>query len=710
MTKKSLSKRRKFPGNKRVTIPWERVTIYLIALFVFCLPLFIWPGVSEYGYGKSIFALIGISVLLVLWGLSAWQKGEGKIRFPWVAFPALGLILASLLSLIHALNGRVVIQSLTLFAFFALFTLIVVNVVKEKRDVTLLLYSLLLSSFFASLYGLLQYLGIMRGAHGGHGLSEVISVMGNRNYLGGFLSYLLFPSVILLVRLRSWALRSIAIGLLSFNFGMAMLVQQTGIVVALIIALVTFFVGLVLFRPITPIRQNRGWLLALLFFLVFTFLVEAPSGPLNSVVGFSSEGSSWLGRLWAQNAGRVRAWDWWVGWEMFKDHPVVGVGLGNYKLDFLPYKARFLSTPQGANYNFYIERAAQAHNEYIQFAAELGCVGILALVAFLVTLPWTLWRRLRANRSEGDRLDLLLFSCGIAVFLVHALVSFPAHLPSSSLAFALIFGLAASAAYGETAEIQIRLKGWPLKTLVVVLAVLSLTVSVIAARDFSANLLMQKGYRQLQLGQDHLAETTLERSLRYDFAPAQTYLLLAKAGAKLGHYEEALEDAKRCLTRFVDENVYLFVINLAVNLDKTKIARENVDLLLATMPHPNTRKEAEYLRALVTLQEGDPFGAINELETLKEKYPAFEKLYLALGKLYSMQRLNDSARENYERALQLIDAELERTEKRLASLTAAAAAGKSVPFETYSDLQENKRRLEQEKEIVKAGLAELPPP
>ncbi|MCK4391541.1 hypothetical protein KAX17_01370, partial [Candidatus Bipolaricaulota bacterium] len=111
--------------------------VYLIALFVFALPLFIWPGSTEYGYDKSIFALIGISILLILWGGSTWLKGEWRIRLPWITFPALGLVLVSLLSLIHAVNGRVVIQSLTLLTFFFLFYLVVTNLVKEKRDVAL---------------------------------------------------------------------------------------------------------------------------------------------------------------------------------------------------------------------------------------------------------------------------------------------------------------------------------------------------------------------------------------------------------------------------------------------------------------------------------------------------------------------------------------------------------------------------------------------
>ncbi|MEA3238404.1 MAG: O-antigen ligase family protein, partial [Candidatus Bipolaricaulota bacterium] len=387
MSKKGRSSKHKRLKVDHFQVPYDRIMVYLIAAFVFSLPLFIWPTVTEYGYGKTIFAIVGVSILLVFWGISALAKDEWKIRLPLPAYAAFGLILVSLLSLINATNGRVVIQSLVLVVVFFLFYLVVSNFVKRKEDVNLILYALLASAFLASLYGLLQYLGVMRGAHGGHGLNEVISTMGNRNYLGGFLAYLLLPTVILIVRLKSRILRTVAIGLISFSFGTALLLQQTGIIVGLVAGAIAFVVAWAIFRPVEPIKKNRIWLIALLAVLAFTFLVEAPSGPLNSVVGLSADGGSWISRAWAHNAGKTRSWDWWVGWEMFKDHPLLGVGMGNYKLDFVQYKATFLATPRGAAYSFYIPRAAQAHNDYVQVVAEMGILGIITLLSLLILLP-----------------------------------------------------------------------------------------------------------------------------------------------------------------------------------------------------------------------------------------------------------------------------------------------------------------------------------
>ncbi len=63
---------------------------------------------------------------------------------------------------------------------------------------------------------------------------------------------------------------------------------------------------------------------------------------------------------------------WQAGWLMFLDHPWLGVGAGNYADAYPRYYLRSWVEPLG-----------HAHNYYINTAAELGVVG---LVAFLVTV------------------------------------------------------------------------------------------------------------------------------------------------------------------------------------------------------------------------------------------------------------------------------------------------------------------------------------
>ncbi len=701
----SKAEKRKTGPEARPTLSLDRVLLYALSFTLFALPLFFMPGITEYGYGKTIFALVAVSVLTVLWGIGAWRKGEWRIRAPWIAFPFLAFVVAGLLSLIGAINGRVVIQSLVLAVFFFQFVVIIASVVREKRDVTLLLFSILASASLISLYGLLQYLEVLPGAAGARGLNRIIGTLGNRNFLGGFLGYLLLPSFALVFRLRSPLVRIPALFMIAFDFGTLMLVQQLAPIVGLIAAAIALVIGLILFRPIEPIRRNRRWLIGLLALLALTFLIEAPSGPLNSVVGLSQDGSSgeptWIGRIWRQNSGRTRELDWSVALEMLKARPITGVGLGNYKLAFLSFKAAFLETSRGSTYaDLQISRAAQAHGDYVQVAAELGGLGILILLCFLGVLAVSIWRRLRQNRDEADRLDILLFSSGLIVFLVHALVSFPAHLPTSMMMVLVLLGLIHAPAYGETSVTTVRLKKRGTMVTLAVVTVVGVVVSVFALSDLRANMLMGAGIQKLQLGEVGEGRELLERSIRLDFAPRQTYYHLATVHNQLGNHEEALANYEKCFTRFVDEAVYLIYADTALSLGRLEDARAATEFLLSTNPKSPTNERARYIEAMISIQLRDYAGAKERLEALTRDAPDFELPWIALGNLHKGLGAPDLAREAYEKALDLIDERLAEVESRLAPRTRLTAS-------EYSELTGRRTSLQNERSFVLERLAEL---
>ncbi|MCK5586688.1 tetratricopeptide repeat protein, partial [Candidatus Bipolaricaulota bacterium] len=389
------------------------------------------------------------------------------------------------------------------------------------------------------------------------------------------------------------------------------------------------------------------------------------SSPLNSVIGFSADESSWLGQLWERNSGKTRSWDWWIGWEMFVDSPVVGIGLGNYKLNFLAYKPDFLASPRGEAYDFYIARAAQAHNDYIQALAEVGLVGALAVAGFIVLLVLSFWRRVRQTKSEDKRLDQLLLACGIIPVFVHALVSFPSHLPTSSLVFVAVIGIAFSRVYGDATVRTQTLARWSLKASSLAILVSGLVVSGFAVADLSANILMAKGIQQLQKGNTNVAESLLSKSLRYDFAPRQTYYHLASAQLRLNKLDEAWENLELCMTRYLDEGVYLTYANLGANRGELDKAQAAVDTLLAGEPLKEVEQQARYIAAVISIQGQDYDRAVQQLESLTQDHPSYETGFIALGDLYSAQGLINSARKNFDEALRLIDKQLRRATRKI---------------------------------------------
>lgn len=88
-----------------------------------------------------------------------------------------------------------------------------------------------------------------------------------------------------------------------------------------------------------------------------------------------------------------RIFQWKVGWDMFLDNPVIGVGTQNYPWRVVEYEAaRAESNPKGRSY-----AGRAAHSLYFTLLPEYGMVGVLIVVSIL----WQLARKLRRVMKAG---------------------------------------------------------------------------------------------------------------------------------------------------------------------------------------------------------------------------------------------------------------------------------------------------------------------
>jgi O-antigen ligase len=130
---------------------------------------------------------------------------------------------------------------------------------------------------------------------------------------------------------------------------------------------------------------------------------------------------------------------WVAGLRMFRAHPLLGVGAGNYDAAYARYKVPGWD-----------ESLTQAHNYYINAAAETGILGLLALLAIVAVALWLAWRATRATdlRRAGmaalagvDGRALAIGAAAvIAALCVHNLTD-DLFVHAMELQFALMLGL-----------------------------------------------------------------------------------------------------------------------------------------------------------------------------------------------------------------------------------------------------------------------------
>ncbi|MCF7875430.1 tetratricopeptide repeat protein [Candidatus Bipolaricaulota bacterium] len=687
----------------------REVRLTLLLGFALTMPLVIYLGNTEYGYTKTIYTFAYISFLTLFWLVELFLDEEKTVSLTQLSLPVGLLLISGLLSLINATSKGVVLQSLALLVYFYLIYLIVANTIRTRKEVIYFLVALTTSGFGATLYGTLQYLGVLRGPHGFAARpGSIISVMGNQNYLGGFVSYLFIPVVALVLTVDSKAIKAYLIVCLGIFFFLLFPIGARGAWLSLVIASIIFVSLLLYYKPIKNLRGMGTALFVILIVLLVAYLFASAPGPLNSVLSYSASEAGqnrggFLARVFRPiirelvQEGGARAEDWYVGLEMLKDHPLVGIGLGNYKIEFLDYRAQFLNTARGENFGGFIPRAAQAHNEFVQFAAEIGILGILSILIGLGTLILNGFRRISFPEDRFTRVIGLSLIAGIFGFIVHATVSFPAHLPASSFAFVSFLGLLNSEQFGKS-KYKLRPSGIYGYIAIALVAALLISVSVFAYRDWRANVLMGQGRQQMEYGNYYIAKEKLEKSLALDFQPRHIYYYLGVAERELGNEKKALDYFKKSEGQFEPYNLYLQLGTLYLGQDNLKKAKDYFEKFLSLGAKTSLEMEAKYFLATIAIREENVDRASEILKSILSKRPNFERALILQGDIANFQGNKKAARDKWQKALQVINKELKEVKRKLS---------RELPLDRIEELRSSKEKLEKRFKQVKENLAEL---
>jgi O-antigen ligase len=335
-------------------------------------------------------------------------------------------------------------------AFFL--TLLLVN---DRTRVKQFAYALVIWAFALSIYGILAHLtGFTHrwfGTEINHGL-QASATYANRNHFAGFLEMTLALGVGLLIaglrdaRASTW--RQFLQRTLEWILSPKMRLRL--MLCVMVIALVStrsrmgntaFFaslaiagvIGLALSRHAT--RATVILLVSLividLFIVGSWFGVEKLAARLESttVLREATPGT---------DSVEARAEPATYGLDLIDDYPPFGAGPGTWYIAFPKYRG-----PDIANFYDY------AHNDYVQFAAESGLVG-LGILALLVA--WTLSAALIAQYQRRDPLMRgMAFASimGTIALMIHSSVDFNLQIPANALLFMVMLALGWIARHAE---------------------------------------------------------------------------------------------------------------------------------------------------------------------------------------------------------------------------------------------------------------------
>ena len=160
----------------------------------------------------------------------------------------------------------------------------------------------------------------------------------------------------------------------------------------------------------------------ILSFLVLSFALSLFIIPVTPIAGrfyscFDLEEGSNQGRLqmWQQSA------------EQGLDHSFSGLGLGNYSL----------SVNSKTDYR----NPITAHNLYLDLFSEVGVFGLLVWLAIIIGTFFELWKILKTNLSESQKIILVGLMSSLVYFSVHSFFETAIYNPVIISVILLILGL-----------------------------------------------------------------------------------------------------------------------------------------------------------------------------------------------------------------------------------------------------------------------------
>lgn len=678
---------------------WPRPLLGLTGVFLYTQPLLLsLSTTSDYNTAKIIYSLWAISLLWVLWiGYAAWrQRTVDLTRLVW---PTLALLIAMIASLLHAEHLWADLQHIGLFVWFAAFGVLVANLTKTRADVLYVIGSLLVAALIAAVYGLLQYAGVLAGppdSTGGTG--AIISSFGNRNYLGGFLVYLYLPGFALMLLGRSVWIRGFAIATLATLYISFIAIASDSVWLAWLASLSVGGLLVLLLRLWRTVIQQWVWIVGLVAVTALATMglhvisMGLPDDVAPEEPAISS-GTPFLTRalqftrdpaLIAEiRTFQSRLIDWAIGYDMLADAPLIGIGLGDYKRQWLDYKAEFYPTPLGQRLDDtlgrYLPRAAQAHNEYVQIGAEIGLLGLLATLGFIGVLGYEAFRRLRpvddapgAVTADGGltshRWLVVGLIGGIIAFMSDSIFSFPLHLPPNALAFAALLGCVCSPALGP-AQCQVRLRGIGRYAVAVVVLLLAVGMSGLAYRQWAADIHLQAGQSLLQSG-DRRGIELIEQSIDLDLAPGEANYWLGALYAYNERPDEALYYLNRAQPIFNNEfSYYMLAYAHFLNRDWSS-AERYLRKLDAMEPPPTIQQEADYLQAVIAANRGQLESAQATFQRLLDEDFQPVKMNVNLAEVYLQLRQTALAQTHLVRASEQITQERRSLDDELAEESA----------------------------------------
>lgn len=327
--------------------------------------------------------LVSLAAFVGLMGISA-IMGENAYKSFWSNFERM----EGWITLIHLLAYTVVLGT-----------------VFERKNWVVFLNSYIAVSLALSIYGFMQYSGVLKINQGS---TRLDATLGNATYLAIFMLFNFFFALYLWVKAcnknkENWINYSIIYApIIIIQFTIIYLTATRGTMLGLLGGLILASVIILLFEKEDKILKNISTsILSIVLIILFTFpFIKNTNFVQNSPV-LSRFASISINESKTQARGFV----WPMALKGFQEKPIFGWGQENFNYVFNKYY-----DPRMYNHEQWFDRT---HNVFLDWLVEGGVFGFLSYLAILLFLIISIWKM--KERSVGEKAVLIALVAGYCV-------------------------------------------------------------------------------------------------------------------------------------------------------------------------------------------------------------------------------------------------------------------------------------------------------
>ncbi len=360
-----------------------------------------------------------VLILLSLWiGEILVEKKSHFISTP-LDYPIVVFVGLTLLASIFSIKPAVSFGAFWKLIDYIIVYYAVVNKLRTKNQLFLLVSSLMAVGAFLSVWGLIKYLGASQGRLG----YELASTFANSNHLAAFLMMIIPIAIVLLILEMDIGKKVfLAYGLCMMLVAFVLTLSRGGWI-SLLCALMVL--GLMYLKKYRFQHLGKSFVPILLIALVCLLFITG--------FGFNNVHHQ-LSSFFVQKRrkeiesfnGRVPIWQ--ATLDLIHDYPVLGTGPGTFPYVYEKYLKKKI-------------RDTYAHNEYLQLMSEWGMVSFLLILWMMIVIFKESIKCYLTAPSRTLRSLVLGIMGGLIAISIHCLVDFNFHFMANTFVAVVLTGM-----------------------------------------------------------------------------------------------------------------------------------------------------------------------------------------------------------------------------------------------------------------------------